>query len=131
MRKRRRRMGTPTLWSSLLVWLAIWLLISACAQEECEQQAFVENVQVEMRDGDYYALFQGTLQDACTKVDEIRQEVDGSTIKLTVCTTRPEDLLCAQVLAPFEEEVLLDVSDLSTGQYTVEANGTVTTLTYP
>lgn len=131
MGKSRHRRRKATAWASILILVAASLLLATCAQEECEQQAFVDSVEIEVRDGEYYAIVQGTLQDACTQVSDITQKVDGKTVYVTVCTTRPEDVLCAQVLAPLEEEILLDVSDLSPGQYTVDVNGTVTTLTIP
>jgi hypothetical protein len=117
--------------TSVLILVGASLLLAACAQEECEQQAFVTSVEIEARDGEYYAIVEGTLQDACTQVSEITQQVDGKTIVVSICTTRPKDVLCAQILAPLEEEILLDTSDLSPGQYGVDVNGTVATLTIP
>jgi hypothetical protein len=99
--------------------------------EPCEKEAAVDTVEVQEREGEYYAIVSGTYTDACTKTDATTQEMEGDTIHITICTTRPEDMLCAQVLAPFEEEILLNTQDLSSGEYTVNANGVTATFAIP
>ena len=40
----------------------------------------------------------------------------------------PSDALCAQALAPFTEEVLLETEGLQPGEYTVDVNGELSTV---
>ncbi len=122
---------TRTVQRAILILFALSLLIAACAGKECDQEAFVDSVEIKVRGGEYYAVVRGHYPDVCSKPGAITQEVEGNTIKVTVCAIRPDDVLCAQVLAPFEEEIKLDAGDLSPGQYTLDVNGTVTTLTIP
>ncbi len=84
---------------------------------------FVDEVVVEERDGEYYAVITGNLPDACSTIDGVEQSVDGNTISLTVTAVRPTGLMCAQTLTPFTEEVLLETEGLEPGEYTVEVNG--------
>lgn len=92
--------------------------------------AFVDSVEVEERDGEYWAVVEGFYPDACSTYGGSKQEVDGDTIHLTVTSTRPEGLACAQVLTEMTEEILLDTDDLDPGEYTVIVNeGDTTTFT--
>lgn len=92
-------------------------------------EAFVTSVSTETADSDYYAIVEGKYPDTCSTTGDVEQEVEGSTIKVTLYTTRTEDTDCEEVSTPFEDEILLDVSGLPAGQYGVEVNGVVTTLT--
>lgn len=83
---------------------------------------YIETVEVEERDGDYYAIVKGSYPDACSKTGDIVQEVEGDTIYLTIYSTRPEDMMCAQTLTPLTEEILLDAEGLGPGEYTVIVN---------
>jgi hypothetical protein len=127
-------------WATILLLLLASLMVSACQntktegaaeEESCEKEAVIETVEVEERDDAYYAIVSGTHTDACTETDAITQEMVGDTIYVTVCTTRPKDMLCAQVLAPFEEEILLNTQGLAPGEFTVDANGTTATFSIP
>jgi hypothetical protein len=84
---------------------------------------FTDDVVVEERDGEYYAVITGHLPDACSTIDGVEQSEDGNIISLTVTASRPSDLMCAQMLTPFTEEVLLDTEGLDPGEYTVDVNG--------
>ncbi len=114
------------------------LVMGAC-QSSAESQeaelgtgvAFIQTVEVEERDGEYWAVVEGWYPDACSTYGGSKQEVDGDTIHLTVTSTRPEDLACAQVLTDMTEEILLDTDDLDPGEYTliVNADNAMTTFT--
>ena len=69
------------------------------------------------------AHVQGALSDACTRIGEVTQKRDGNTFEITITTARPKDLMCAQVITPFEESIALDVAGLKAGTYTVNVNG--------
>jgi hypothetical protein len=88
---------------------------------------FLDGVQVEVRDGEYYAVITGNLPDSCSTIDGVDQSVEGTTILLEVSASRPLGVGCAQVLTPFTQEVLLDTNGLDAGDYTVDVNGEVST----
>ena len=73
----------------------------------------------------------GTLRDACTEIDEVRQrfDADTDTFAVEIRTVRDPDQLCVQVLTPFEERITLDVYGLPAGTYTVDVNGVTDTYT--
>jgi inhibitor of cysteine peptidase len=118
---------------AIFIFVTISLCLVGCsgdgASQQCEANAYVDSVEVVAADGDYHVVVHGHYPDACTTTEDIRQEIEGQTIKVTICTTKPEDAVCAQMLTPFEETVALDVEGLSPGQYTVQVDGTVNTLT--
>lgn len=95
--------------------------------------AFIQTVEVEERDGEYWAVVEGWYPDACSTYGGSKQEVEGDTIHLTVTSTRPEDLACAQVLTDMTEEILLDTDDLDPGEYTliVNVDNAMTTFVIP
>ena len=65
----------------------------------------------------------GNLADACTKPDEVSIARDGNAFNVGITTTRPADVVCAEVLTPYEENIELDVKGLKKGTYTVTVNG--------
>lgn len=73
----------------------------------------------------------GTLRDACTEIDGVRQRLDEDTdtFAVEIKTVRDPDEICAQVLTPFEERITLDVYGLPAGTYTVDVNGVTDTFT--
>lgn len=87
-----------------------------------EGPAFVEDVVVEDRNGEYWATVTGFYPDACSTYGGSEQQVDGNTIAVTVTSTRPEDAVCAQALTPMTEEILLDTDGLAPGPYEVVVN---------
>jgi hypothetical protein len=87
-------------------------------------------VTVEERDGQYVAIIQGNLPDSCTTIESIDQQVNDSTIELTINAVRPSDLMCATALVPFSEEVVLETEGLEPGEYTVDVNGGQATTTF-
>jgi hypothetical protein len=105
------------------------LVMTAC-QSSAEPQeaelgtgaAFIQTVEVEERDGEYWAVVVGWYPDACSTYGGSKQEVEGDKIQLTITSTRPEDLACAQVLTDMTEEILLDTDDLDPGEYTLIVN---------
>ncbi len=85
--------------------------------------AVVDSVTVEQQGDQYVATVSGALPDGCTQIAGTSQGVSGSTIRITVETQRPADMMCTQALSPYSEQVVLDTSGLAPGRYTVEANG--------
>jgi inhibitor of cysteine peptidase len=70
-----------------------------------------------------HVVAKGNLPDSCTTIDQITEEQDGDTFRVTITTARPGEESCAQVLTPFEEVIALDVYGLPAGTYTVDVNG--------
>jgi hypothetical protein len=76
-------------------------------------------------------VVQGSFPDSCTSLSDVTQTVEGNAISVTLAGVQPEGMMCAQVLTPFEETIPLDVSGLPAGEYTVDVNGSTTTLVLP
>lgn len=80
------------------------------------------------------ALMRGNYPDSCTSVGTYTQRWEGGNFFVQVMAKRPEDGLCAQVLTPFEETIMLspvrgmggqpfpDVPS-DPGEYTIDLNG--------
>jgi inhibitor of cysteine peptidase len=64
----------------------------------------------------------GTLPDACTEIDRVRQRREGAGVDVTL-TTRREARSCEAAPRPFQRSILLDVSGLPPGLYFVDVNG--------
>jgi inhibitor of cysteine peptidase len=119
-------------WLILFLILALGALLVACADDTTQDKANVDQVEVNRARGNppqYTAIVSGFLPDACTRIGRISQRVSRTTIMVTMYTRRPGDAMCAAVLAPFEENVPLDVDGLSAGSYSVDVNGVVTSFT--
>jgi hypothetical protein len=119
-------------WRSFLFFGFIGLILVGCASEAedaslpegCDGITWGSGIQVEEREGEYVALITGDYPDACSTVCGNEQTVDDNEINVNLFSSRPEDLVCAQVLTPFETEVLLDTEGLEPGEYTVTLNET-------
>ncbi len=72
----------------------------------------------------------GYLPDGCTQISAISDHLQGSTIKVVVETERPADLLCTQMIEPFQTTYTL-TSIPGRGTYTIDANGAVAQITIP
>lgn len=104
-----------------LVLLALFVLAACSAQI---QPVNVETVTTESREGTYTAVIEGQYPDACGEIGSTIQTVDGNTIRVGVLLAPPDpDMMCAQMLTPYTEEVPLDTEGLPPGQYEVQVNG--------
>ena len=128
-------------WQVSLLLLLVVMLLVACRRgdekgsvpEGCDDVTWGSSVEVEERDGDFYAIVQGDYPDSCSTLCGTEQEVDGNTINLNLYSDKPEDVFCSQMLTPFEEEVLIDTKGLDSGEYIVTVNGdhAMTTFSLP
>jgi hypothetical protein len=84
--------------------------------------AFIQTVEVEERDGEYWAVVEGHYPDACSTYGGSSQVVEDNTIHLTVTSQRPDGVACAQMLTEMTEEILLDTDGLAAGEYTLIVN---------
>ena len=109
--------------------LIVGLSIASCQGQSKPEPAvssgnptFIQNVEVEQRGDEYYVIVTGWYPNAWSETGKIVQEVEGDTIHLMIFSTKPEDVACAQMLTDFSEEILLDISDLASGEYTIIVN---------
>jgi inhibitor of cysteine peptidase len=70
-------------------------------------------------------MVHGNLPNGCATIDDIVQERIGQEFRVTITTVQPADVMCAEVLVPFEETISLDVVGLKAGTYTVNVNGVI------
>jgi hypothetical protein len=98
--------------------------ISGEATVESVELLMLESFPVQVR-----AVVKGYTPDSCTTISDIKQERESNTFNVTIITTRPADLMCAEVITPFEETIPLDVVGLKAGTYTVNVNGVSATFT--
>jgi hypothetical protein len=84
--------------------------------------AMVDSVAVEQQEGHYYAIVSGNYPDPCTYISSVEQVVDENTIRITLLTGSPADVMCAAVLTPFTVDVLLTIGGLLPQEYTVVVN---------
>lgn len=99
-------------------------VISGLATVESITLIMLESFPVQVR-----VTATGYLPDPCTKISGTEQTMEGDTIYLKIMTSRQVDVMCIQVLAPFEETYPLDVAGLPAGTYTVDVNGVTDTFT--
>jgi len=97
------------------------------AAEPAGNLAFVDAVTIEERLAHRYAVVTGNYPDSCTRISDVEQSVEGNTISITLLTARPEGFGCAQMMAPFEVAILLELGGLLPGEYTVIVNDFATT----
>jgi hypothetical protein len=94
-------------------------------ESECGA-AFVDFVTVETTDDGPVAVAQGHYPSVCDELGQLAQDVDGRAIVITVCSTRPDDVACAQQLTPFTETLPINTQGLEPGTYTIQVNGATT-----
>ncbi len=73
----------------------------------------------------------GWMSDACTTIRDFEQSREGSLIRLKIITTRPADVMCAQMIKRFRETFPLETGDLAPGTYTLDVNGKTQEFTLP
>jgi len=73
----------------------------------------------------------GWLSDACTSLRNFEQSREGNVIHLKIITTRPADLMCAQVIKRFRDTYPVETAGLPAGTYTLDVNGKQKQFTLP
>ena len=75
-------------------------------------------------EGRTYVDIIGTLPDGCTEIDDIEHSYRDGTVEVTITTSRPEGMVCTQVITPFKETIGVETGNLYSGNtYTVVVNG--------
>ncbi len=92
--------------------------------------AHIAGVEVQTTSNPPVVVIRGWLSDACTRLYGITEERTGNRILLTVETTRPKDMACAQVIKEFEEHYTLQ-SALEPGDYVLIVNDVTVEFSVP
>ena len=124
-------------WNGAVVLVLLGGLLAACGariQADRPGPAQVDEITVQILESfpvQVEVLIRGNLPDSCTDVDQVDQQFDPeeNVFWIEITTVRTTDDACAQVLAPFEETVPLEVYGLPAGTYTVDVNGVTDTFT--
>jgi len=100
-----------------------------------EGKVYLDSIEVRLLESSpvqVHVLLRGNLADSCTTLDPITQSNQpNNLISLNLAAKRPTDQVCLTVLVPFEETFALDLTGLTAGMYTVEANGMTATFELP
>jgi hypothetical protein len=95
----------------------------AAAPEPSEGSlAVVDEVGIGGQGGHLYASVTGHYPDACTKISNVAQELNGDTFEITLTVAAPPGMMCATVLTPFTVDILLEIGGLTPGEYVVNVN---------
>ncbi len=115
--------------------LFLLVFLTGCASGETGEEpaagnpAFVDHISIERQGEHDYAKVEGHYPDACSRVSDVQQKFDGSTFNIELMVDRPEDLMCAQMLSPFNVLILLEMGGAMPGEYTVDVNGVTSAFT--
>jgi hypothetical protein len=101
-------------WSVGLILIIISIAVTACG-----------SLTVGSNPANYFADVSGMLPDGCSTIGENVQEVNNSTIEVTLYSTRSDEDCSFLNPTPFKERVSLDVRGIPAGTYFVEVNGVI------
>ena len=117
----------------LVFFLIVLVGVSACVfgsspsnNQLIIKLALIEKVQVSILESfpvQVHVRIQGILDSSCTTLHQITQHREENIFFIEITTERPVDILCADVVTLFEENVALDVYGLPAGTYIVDVNG--------
>lgn len=100
---------------------------AASASDQEGKLAIVDSVSIEELNAHKYVAVSGNYSDACTKISNVEQIVEGNSFNINLSTEAPADLMCAQMIAPFTVSILLEVEGQAPGDYTINVNDSVST----
>ncbi len=90
------------------------------------REAQVQSVEIQVMNSDplqVNAVVRGSLTESCATLGQSQVQYTSNTFRITVYAVSPTDRGCAQVTAPFETTIALDIRGLPAGTYAVTANG--------
>ena len=119
-------------WTVVLI-IFLSLAVTACGGILSVNTATGEEVEVNnvkiltvgSNPANYFAEVSGMLPDGCSQIGENVQEVNNSTIEVTLYSTGSDDDCSFLNPTPFKERVSLDVRAIPAGTYSVEVNGVI------
>ena len=113
--------------------VALAALLAACAGKSPMEQdrayqlglARVDRIDVKVmrRPVTVHVNVYGTLPDTCTEIEGTEQNRFGSGFDVTVAIRRDTHADCISTPRPFERRILLQVTNLPSGVYSVNVNG--------
>ena len=120
-------------WSVVLMISILSIAVTACGGILSVNTATGEEVEVNnvkiltvgSNPANYFAEVSGMLPDGCSQIGENVQEVNNSTIEVTLYSTRSDDDCSFLNPTPFREKVSLDVREIPAGTYFVEVNDVI------
>jgi hypothetical protein len=98
------------------------------------REAQVESVEVrfsKIEPLQVWAIVRGNLSESCATLSDPQTSYAANTFQIKVLTLSPTDRGCIQITTPYEQAIALDTANLTTGTYTVIANGVSTTFDFP
>jgi hypothetical protein len=120
-------------WSVVLIISILSLAVTACGSPLGINAATGEEVEVNnvkiltvgSNPAEYFADVSGMLPDGCSTIGANVQEVNNSTLEVTLYSTGSDDDCSFLNPTPFKERVSLDVRGIPAGTYSVEVNGVI------
>jgi len=115
------------------------LFVLGCGSRQAQPEfifgvAQVERIEVSIDQGipgRASVVVRGNLRDSCTRIDSVKQSLEGHVFSLTVTTRRAIAAQeCPDAKAPFEATVPLAVRGLHPGEYTVTSGGASATFLF-
>jgi inhibitor of cysteine peptidase len=73
----------------------------------------------------------GWMSDSCTTIRNFEQIREGPLIRLKIITTRPADVMCAQMIKRFRQTFPIETRGLASGTYTLDVSGKTQQFTLP
>ena len=98
------------------------------------REAQVQSVEIQFTQTDpvqVYAIVRGNLTESCATFADTQLSYADTTFQIKILTKSPTDQGCIQAITPYEQKILLDVTNLTPGIYTVTANGFSTGFNFP
>jgi len=96
--------------------------------------AGVERIEIVVLESDpvqVRVVVYGWMSDSCTTIRNFEQIREGALIRLRIITTRPADVMCAQVIKRFRETYPVETAGLPSGTYTLDVSGKQEQFTLP
>ncbi len=98
------------------------------------REAQVESVEVrfsKIEPLQVWAIVRGNLSESCATLSDLQTSYAANTFQIKVLALSPTDRGCIQITTPYQQAIALDTANLTTGTYTVIANGESTTFDFP
>lgn len=110
-------------------------IVTTPPPDNSTKKADVQSVEIQILESyplQVNAIARGILPDSgCTSITDVSQSRAGNVFTVVVLTKTNPQVVCAQMLTPFEQTIPLDVSSLIPGTYIVHVNGVEASFVLP